>query len=126
MSGISYGEHDTVTVTVDTGVAGVGPHSCDLSISSTGGSGVFSVSMVVEEPVPELSFTPSSFDFGTLLVDVTDETSFDIWNSGTGDLAWSISESCDWVEVSPSSGSSSGESDMVTAVSYTHLTLPTN
>ncbi|MFE3846236.1 C1 family peptidase, partial [Thermoplasmatota archaeon] len=64
-------------------------------------------------PEPFLSFDPSSYDFGSLFEGVTSSTSFDVWNSGTGDLSYSFSESCGWVDVSPVSGISSGEHDVI-------------
>jgi len=45
---------------------------------------------------------------------VTEETSFDIWNSGTGTVSYELSWDEPWVSVSPTSGSSSGEHDPIT------------
>jgi hypothetical protein len=45
---------------------------------------------------------------------VTEETSFDIWNSGTGTVSYQLSWDEPWVSVSPTSGSSSGEHDPIT------------
>ena len=44
----------------------------------------------------------------------TGSTTFEIWNNGTGQLDYTLSENCDWVTVSPESGSSSGEHDVIT------------
>ena len=68
---------------------------------------------VGEQPVPELSYNPSSYDFGSMLEGETAGTSFDIWNSGTGTLSYSLSESCGWVTVSPDVGDSVGEYDSI-------------
>jgi len=43
--GTSTGEHDTITVSVDTTGLSSGQHSCDVHIDSNGGSGVFTVSV---------------------------------------------------------------------------------
>ncbi len=43
-----------------------------------------------------------------------DSTTFDIWNSGTGTLTYSLSESCGWVTVTPTGGTSTGETDTIT------------
>ena len=43
-----------------------------------------------------------------------DSTSFEIWNSGTGTLTYSLSEDCSWVTVSPMSGDSLSEHDTIT------------
>ena len=37
-----------------------------------------------------------------------------IWNSGGGTLSWSISDTADWLTISPASGSSTGEIDNIT------------
>ena len=111
-SGSSTGEHDTITVNVDTTGLSVGSYSCPVSISSDGGSGTFTVSVTVAVPV--LSYNPSSYDFGSVGQGYTGSTSFEIWNSGTGTLTYSVSESATWVTVAPSSGSSTGEHDTIT------------
>jgi hypothetical protein len=63
---------------------------------------------------PTLSISPSSHDFGDKCEGEMDSTTFEIWNSGTGTLTYSLSESCGWVEVNPTSGSSTGEHDTIT------------
>ena len=47
-------------------------------------------------------------------LDETDSTSFDVWNGGTGALSYSLSEDAEWLSVSPSGGSSTGEHDSIT------------
>jgi hypothetical protein len=63
---------------------------------------------------PELSYSPASHDFGDKCEGETDSTTFELWNSGTGTLTYSLSETCGWVEVNPTSGSSTGEHDGIT------------
>ena len=62
---------------------------------------------------PTLSISPSSHDFGDKCEGEMASTTFEIWNSGTGTLTYSLSESCDWMEVNPTSGSSTGEHDTI-------------
>jgi len=113
-SGSSTGEHDTITVDIDTTGLSETTHSCDIVITSDGGSGTFTVDVNVIPPSPMLSFSPTSHDFGNMLVDETDSTTFDIWNSGTGILTYGLSESCGWVDVTPAGGDSTGEHDTIT------------
>ena len=76
--------------------------------------------------VPTLAFAPSSHNFGTMNANETDTTTFDIWNSGIGMINYSISETCDWVDVFPLSGNSSGEQDLITVtVDTTNFTSGT-
>jgi hypothetical protein len=63
---------------------------------------------------PSLSVSPSSHDYGDKCEGETDNTTFEIWNSGTGTLTYSLSETCDWLDVNPASGSSTGEHDTIT------------
>jgi hypothetical protein len=41
------GEHDTITVNIDTTGLASGPHNCDVVISSDGGAGIFTVYLIV-------------------------------------------------------------------------------
>jgi len=61
----------------------------------------------------ELSYEPSSHDFGDKYKSETDSTSFEIWNSNSETLTYTLSEDCDWVSVSPMQGSSEGEHDTI-------------
>ncbi|UCB57888.1 MAG: hypothetical protein JSV67_04575, partial [Thermoplasmatales archaeon] len=106
-------EHDTIVVDVDTTGLVVGVYHCDISISSDGGSGVFGVDLEVVDPTPILSYSPTFYDFGDMQEGELGSTVFDIWNSGTSTLTYSLSESCSWVDVSPSGGDSSGEHDTI-------------
>ena len=112
VSGTSSGEHDAVTVNVDTNGLSDGDYSYDIEISSNGGASVFTVSFTVaSEPV--LSVNPGGFDFGELAVNSSDSTSFTIQNTGLDLLEYSLSESCGWLSLDTLSGSSSGESDTI-------------
>ena len=113
-SGDSIGEHDIINVNIDTTDLDVGFHSCDISIISNGGNGIFTIYINVILPIPILSYNPDSYDFGDKLEGMTDSTNFQIWNSGAGILSYSLSESCDWVTLSSNSGDSNGEHDSIT------------
>ncbi|MEA2074705.1 MAG: hypothetical protein U9O85_03075 [Euryarchaeota archaeon] len=69
---------------------------------------------LVKETYPALSYSPTSHNFGDKCEGETDSTTFEIWNSGSGTLTYSLSESCDWVGVHPTSESSTGEHDTIT------------
>jgi hypothetical protein len=62
LSGSSSGEYDSITVGVDTSGLGVGSYSCDVGISSNGGSGVFTVFLNVVEQVEELDQSQSQYN----------------------------------------------------------------
>jgi len=62
---------------------------------------------------PSLTINPSSFDFQYMYENQTASTLFEVWNDGSGLLNYSIVETCEWVTVSPLSGNSSGEHDII-------------
>ncbi len=62
---------------------------------------------------PFLIYTPTFYDFGIMNVDETDMTTFELWNSGAFQLNYTLSESCDWVDIFPLIGNSSGEHDTI-------------
>jgi hypothetical protein len=73
---------------------------------------------------PSLSFSPNGYDFGTILVNSSDSTIFEIWNSGVGVLSYLLSESCSWLELSSYGGDSSGEHDeIIVDIDTTGLTI---
>lgn len=114
-SGVSNGEHDPITVTVDTTGLGIGIHYCDITIQSSAGNGIFNVTVnVIQHGDPTLAYYPQSYHFGNLPEGVIDSTEFDIWNTGVGTLCYSLSWDEDWVDVSPTSGDSTGEHDPIT------------
>ena len=74
--------------------------------------------------LPHLSYTPSSLDFGAMQQNTTDSASFDIWNDGGGELNYSCIENCDWVDIDPLDGASTGEYDTVlVSVDTTNLEI---
>jgi len=111
-SGSSAGEHDPIIVTVDRSGLSPGSYSGTVTINSNGGSQTVQVAMDVPAPTPtpHLSRSPSSLDFETSSTSKT----FTVWNSGGGTLNYTINDSKNWISVSPTSGSSTGEHDTIT------------
>ena len=114
-AGSSTGEHDTITVSVGNTGSMSGYYSGYISISSDGGNGNVFVDITINPPSqPSLSYSPSTINFGTHNQGWTGSSTFEIWNSGSGTLTYSLSESLNWITVSPTSGSSTGEHDTIT------------
>jgi hypothetical protein len=124
-SGSSTSEHDTITVNIDTTGLSIGSYTCPISISSNGGSGTFTVAVTVIVPTPTLAYNPGSYNFGDMTAGSTSSTTFELWNSGTGTLTYSLSESISWItSISPTSGSSTNEHDTITvSIDTTGLSL---
>jgi hypothetical protein len=69
-----------------------------------------------QAPQPAISYSPSSLNFTTTQGGVNPPSqTLNIWNSGSGSLNWSISDDALWLTLGPSSGTSTGETDAVTA-----------
>ena len=63
---------------------------------------------------PRLSYQPNNINFGEREQGWTGSKTFEIWNSGQQELTYTISEELDWIEINPTSGSSTGEHDVIT------------
>jgi rhodanese-related sulfurtransferase len=68
---------------------------------------------ILSNTEPELSFYPDSHDFGDKYIGETDNTTFEIWNSGCCTLFYWLVENCSWIDVNPKNGTSTGEHDKI-------------
>jgi hypothetical protein len=74
--------------------------------------------------IPQLEWYPKAHDFGAIQEGNLYQTSFDIWNNGTGDMPWSLQLRDPYVTAEPMSGSSSGEHGTVNVTINTTGLLP--
>ncbi|OQX83402.1 hypothetical protein B6D60_10535, partial [candidate division KSB1 bacterium 4484_87] len=107
-SGNTSTETDQITVTVDRNNMASGAHSGVISIISN--NGTKTVTVTASKEVPDLSVSPQSLDFGSSEI----SKYFMISNSGSGTLTWDVSDDQDWINISPTSGSTNFETDQVT------------
>ena len=85
-----------------------GSYSGDIEIVSNGGNKSLTINMSVDE-LPKIDISPVSLAF-----DISKTTlSFNINNSGGGELEWELSTSDNWILFVPSSGKTSTETDQV-------------
>jgi hypothetical protein len=113
-SGTSNGEHDPITVSIDTTGLEYGEYYGEVHIQSNAGSGVFAVTVhVVESLEPKVSYAPENHHFYNKVAGETDTTTFDIWNCGDGELLYSFEWSCSWIAITPENGSCHNEHDMI-------------
>lgn len=77
----------------------------------------------VQSGVPQLAIEPTSLTNATTCFQDAADQPFTVRNTGTNTVAYAISASAPWLAVSPSSGSNSGEADLIT-VSYQTAGLP--
>jgi hypothetical protein len=119
-SGSSGGEHDEVTASVDVTGMSAGDYSATITVAAAGASNTprtFSVSLTITETAaPAIAFGPVSLSFSAVAGEANPANqTLEIWNSGTGNLDWSVSDNAAWLALSPASGSSTDEHDEVTA-----------
>lgn len=109
-SGSSTGEKHEITVTVNRVGLASNHYTAGLVIApSHGPDHHMIISLDVPESKPELCLSTTSLDFGG----VPESKSFKVWNCGGGTLDYTISVDKQWISVSYSSGSNTGEHDEV-------------
>ncbi len=113
-SGSSTGEHDTITVNVVNTENIYGYFSGNILISSNGGDGNVHVTIYLKQKGPILSYSVNNINFGEHDQGWTTNATFEIWNSGFQVLTYTLSETIDWIEIDVTSGSSTGEHDIIT------------
>lgn len=105
-SGNVQGTPDTVEIFIDRGDLNAGINNGTVTVD---GGSAGTVDIAVEVPVPELTTSTTTLDFGS----TENERSFTISNSpsGAGVLSWEVVSSPAWVQVTPENGST--ETDLV-------------
>ncbi len=118
-SGSSTGETDNVTVSVNIAGLAAGSYPGTITISAPGATNTpqtTAVTLNVTAPTtPIISRSPASMNFFATVggANPANQT-LAISNSGGGSLNWSVSDNQPWLSLSPTSGSSTGETDNVT------------
>jgi len=110
-AGISTGEHDIINVTVNTTDLQPRSYEGNVYIHSEGDY-IFYTSFIISETV--LEFFPKSHHFDTVEIGEICETTFTIWNNGTGILDWYLQPSQAWISVNPKEGQLTDTSQVIT------------
>jgi hypothetical protein len=76
--------------------------------------------------IPKLAWHPKSHDFGFVQEGNMYNTTFEIWNNGTGSMEWSLQVKDNWVYVNPKFGESTGERDIINVSITTNGLNPGN
>lgn len=100
-----------VGVSVVRALLSPGSHSANINFTSNGGNISVPVSITVPGPAPSLSILPTLLTYGNN----TNELQLTIRNTGTGTLNWNLSESLPWLSLSAVTGTTTSETDVVTA-----------
>ena len=115
-SGSSTGEFDNVTVGVNIAGLSAGTHTATINITGTSAANSPQTTTVtLNLSAPALSRTPSTMTFFAPVGGANPPTqTLSISNTGAGTLNWSVTDDQPWLSLSPTSGSSTGETDNVT------------
>lgn len=108
-SGSITTEVGVISILVDRSNLSVGSYTQNISITSNGGSKSIVINATVAEG-PILTLSNENIDFG----ENTSVLALDITNTGNDELDWAITESADWLTISPISGQTNAETDIVT------------
>lgn len=87
------------------------PGVCGCGVPDTDSDGNGTPDCIDVPDPAALCTSTTSLDFGFSSSSLT----FEVWNCGGGSLNYSVTDNAGWLSVSPSSGSSSGEHDTLTA-----------
>ena len=117
-SGTSTGEHNRITVSYNTAALSAGTYSATITVVDSitlGASATIPVTLTVSgaPTVPTLSVSVTSLAASCPVGQSEVSQSFEVWNSGGGTLAYRISDNTDWLETSPSDGTSTGKHDTI-------------
>jgi hypothetical protein len=118
VSGQSTGDVNEVTVSVNVTGLTTGPYYCQLTISdpcATNSPKTVDVSLTVQGPAIGLSSQQLDFYAEQGGANPTPQI-FSISNAGLGTLNWQITEDCDWVWVTPTSGQCTTEPNQVAVI----------
>ncbi len=118
-NGTSTGETDNVTVSVNVAGLTAGTYNATITITgappATGSPQTTAVTLVVAAPAPVLVRSPVSMTFNAVQGGSNPPNqTLSISNGGGGTLSWSVSDNAAWVSLSPTNGTSTGETDNVT------------
>ena len=117
-SGDSTGETDSVTVSINTSGLSAGTYNGTITITGTGATNTpqtVAVTLTVTSVAPTITRSPTTMSFtGQQGGSNPANQALSISNTGGGTLNWSVSDDAAWLSLSPTSGSSTGETDSVT------------
>jgi hypothetical protein len=117
-SGTSSGEHDTITVTFATANLSIGGYSAVVTIAApdaTNSPEKLGVSLTVTEPPPVICLSATGISAWGAKGKNAPQQTFEVWNCGETTLAYSVSDDATWLSCAPTSGTSTGEHDTITA-----------
>ncbi|MHC4646278.1 MAG: outer membrane protein assembly factor BamB family protein [Planctomycetota bacterium] len=114
-SGQASAEENEVAVRVDANTLEVGQYTCVLTISEPNAANTPQyITANLDVRAALIAVMPTQLDFfGPEGGPSPESQSLSVWNADVGTLEWEITEDCNWLEVWPISGESTGEIDEI-------------
>ncbi|MBL7152805.1 MAG: right-handed parallel beta-helix repeat-containing protein [Phycisphaerae bacterium] len=114
--GTSTNEPNQVTLTVETVGLHWGTYNCQLTVADPCAlNNPRTVEIILDLVGPEIESSAAHIDFSAYEGGaVPAQKTFTIRNSGGSLLSWQISGDCDWLDVNPTAGNSTGDSNEIT------------
>jgi hypothetical protein len=116
-TGTTTTETDVITVSVNTAGMTANTYTTTITVSAPGSTSTIQqvpVTLTVTPPASTIGQNPSSLTFiaqeGASQPSVQN---FRISNKGQGTLSWTVSESAGWLSLSPTSGTTTTETDVI-------------
>ncbi|MBN2090549.1 T9SS type A sorting domain-containing protein, partial [candidate division KSB1 bacterium] len=113
--GTAKDERDEIDVNYNTSGLSIGTYQAKIMISAsdaTNSPQTINVTLNVSQNTL-IAFNPQSLIFSCSQGGTTPDQTFQIWNSGSGELVYTISDNANWLTCSTSTGSSKGEHDSI-------------
>lgn len=115
-AGTSTGESNEITLTVDTAGLHWGAHNCLLTISDPCAmNSPQTIDVALELIGPQIEALPTNIEFSAYMGDVVPpQQTFTIRNDSGRLFSWQADTDCDWLDVNPTAGNSTGDSNEIT------------
>ncbi len=115
-TGTSTNEPNEVVLTVDTAGLHWGTYNCQLAVADPCAlNSPRMVDIILDLVGPRIRLSTPDVEFSVLQGDAAPaQQTFTIRNDGGALLSWQISTDCDWLEVNPTAGTSTGDSNEIT------------
>jgi hypothetical protein len=106
---------DTITVTYTTSGLSAGTYTATIVVRDEGAANLFQeIEVTLDVGGPVISLSPSILTPAVLQGDDAPDQTFQVSNEGSGTINYTIMDNADWLFVNPTSGTSTGDIDLIT------------
>jgi hypothetical protein len=106
---------DTITVTYTTSGLSAGTYTATIVVRDEGAANLFQeIEVTLDVGGPVISLSPSILIPAVLQGDDAPDQTFQVSNGGSGTINYTIEGDANWLSLSPTSGTSTGDIDLIT------------